>query len=115
MADAGQTRALIDNQLELMLKLLEEAELLTGNGTAPHLRGLLETAGVQTLDVSGVPTSSAQDIARVNLNSFRDASRLVRTGPAFAQPDGIVINPIDAYEIDEIPATLGGNLATCPS
>lgn len=114
LADAGQTRALIDNQLELMLKLLEEAELLTGNGTAPHLRGLLETAGVQTLDVSGVSTSNAQDIARVNLNSFRDASRLVRTGPAFAQPDGIVINPIDGSEIDEIQDTLGRYLGNGP-
>lgn len=114
LADAGQTRSLIDNQLTLMLNLLEETELLTGNGSAPHLRGLLHTAGVQTLDVSGVSTSTAQDIARVNLNAIRDAMRLVRTGPAFAQPTGVVINPIDASEIDEIQDTLGRYLGNGP-
>lgn len=114
LADAGQTRALIDNQLQLMLKLVEEDQLLNGNGSAPNLRGIFETAGVQTLDVSGVSTSSAQDIARVNLNAIRDAMRLVRTGPAFAQPDGVVVNPIDAAEIDEIQDTLGRYLGNGP-
>jgi HK97 family phage major capsid protein len=114
LADAGQTRALIDNQLNLMLKLEEEDQLLNGDGAAPNLRGLLHTVGVQTLNVSGASTSTAQDIARVNLNSVRDAARLVRTGPAFAQPDGVVVNPIDGAEIDEIQDLYGRYLGNGP-
>src|SRR4030095_14010757 len=53
LADAGQIRSLIDNQLTLMRQLEEEDQLLTGNGTSPNISGLLDRTGLQTLDLSG--------------------------------------------------------------
>lgn len=97
LADAGQTRSLIDNQLQLMLRLVEEDQLVNGNGTSPNLRGLLNQTGVQTLDVSGSPSANAL----LNLDTIRDAKRLVKTGPARADADGVIIHPTDAAIIDE--------------
>jgi len=97
LADAGQTRALIDNQLRLMLDLVEEDQLVNGNGTSPNLRGLLNTTGVQTLDYS----ANASTNALLNLDGFREAKRLVLTGAARARPDGVIVNPVDAAIIDE--------------
>lgn len=96
LMDAGQTRSLIDNQLQLMLRLVEEDQLVNGNGTSPNLRGLLATAGVQTLDISGAGASKFQ-----NFDALRDAIRLVQTGVARANPDYVVVNPVDAAIIDE--------------
>lgn len=96
LMDAGQTRSLIDNQLMLMLRIVEEDQLLNGNGTSPNLRGLLQTAGVQTLDISGAGAAKFQ-----NFDALRDAIRLIQTGIARANPDFIAINPIDAATIDE--------------
>lgn len=94
LADAGQTRALIDNQLRLMLALEEEDQLINGTGTSPDLRGLLNVAGIQTLDL----TAAAGD--RANLDGLRSARRLVATGAARAQADAVVLNPLDSEEFD---------------
>ena len=94
LADAGQTRSLIDNQLRLMLALEEEDQLMNGNGTSPNLRGLLNVSGVQTLDLS----SATSD--RANLDGLRTARRLVATGLSRAQADGVVMNPVDSEEFD---------------
>lgn len=94
LSDAGQTRSLIDNQIELMLRLEEEDQLLTGNGTSPNIRGLLNITGLQTLDL----TAATGD--RANLDGMRTAKRLVRTGAARAQADGVLVNPVDSEEFD---------------
>ncbi len=94
LADAGQVRSLIDNQLTLMLQLEEEDQLLNGDSTSPNISGLLDRTGLQTLDLS----ASTDD--RVNLDGLRTAKRLVRTGAARAQADGVVMNPIDSEEFD---------------
>lgn len=109
LADAGQTRSLIDNQLTLMLKLAEEDQLLNGNGTSPNLRGLLATSGVQTLVLTSVTQAPF-----INIDGLRDAIRLVRTGAAFAEPNGIVMNPIDAAKLDEAKDTLARYLGNGP-
>lgn len=94
LADAGQTRSLIDNQLRLMLDLEIEDQLMNGNGTAPNISGLLDRSGLQTLDLTG----SSSD--KGNLNGLRTAKRLVRTGPARAVADAVVMNPVDSEEFD---------------
>jgi HK97 family phage major capsid protein len=109
LADAGQTRSLIDNQLTLMLKLVEEDQLLNGNGTSPNLRGLLATSGVQTLVLTAVAAAPF-----INIDGIRDAIRLVRTGAAFAEPNGIVMNPIDAAKLDETKDTTARYLGQGP-
>lgn len=96
LMDAGQTRSLIDNQLNLMLKIVEEDQLVNGNGTSPNLRGILNTTGVQTLDISGAGAVKFQ-----NIDAIRDAIRLVMTGIARANPDFVVMNPVDVAILDE--------------
>lgn len=109
LADAGQTRSLIDNQLTLMLNLVKEDQELNGNGTSPNLRGILATTGVQTLNLTGVTQAPF-----VNIDGLRDSIRLVRTGAAFAQPNGILMNPIDAAKLDETKDTLARYLGNGP-
>lgn len=111
LADAGQTRSLIDNQLSLMLDLAEEDQLLNGNGSSPNIRGLLQTSGVQTLDLTGVAHGAG---THVNIDGIRDAIRLVKTGPAFATPDGIAMHPFDSAALDEAKDNQGRYLGQGP-
>lgn len=67
------------------LAFKEEAALLSGNGTSPNLRGLLNRVGVQT-EASADKTDNADAIFR--------AITKVGIGSIFAA-DGIVINPTD--------------------
>jgi HK97 family phage major capsid protein len=96
LADAGQTRSLIDNQLNLMLKIVEEDQLVSGNGTSPNLKGLLNVTGVQTLDISGASSAKFQ-----NIDAIRDAIKLIKTGTARADADAVVLHPTDAAILDE--------------
>jgi HK97 family phage major capsid protein len=93
LSDAGQTRSLIDNQLRLMLDLEIEDELLNGDGTSPNISGLLDRS-IQTLDLSAASGD------RANLDGIRTAKRLVRTGAARANADGVIVNPVDSEEFD---------------
>lgn len=98
LADAGQTRSLIDNQLQLMLKLVEDDQLINGSGVSPNLTGLKNVAGVQTLNVSASPSTSQF----LNVDTIREAKRLTKTGAARLDADGVILNPVDAAKIDEL-------------
>lgn len=94
LADAPQTRSLIDVQGRLMIQLAEEDQLMAGNGTAPNLRGLLNTTGVQTSDFSLVAGDNP------NFRAIRNAMRLVRTGASRLVADAVVVHPTDSMEYD---------------
>ena len=66
------------------LQLKEEAAILTGNGTAPNIKGLLNRSGIQTLG-QGTDT---------NPDRIFTAISNVQTVTGFAA-DGIIINPTD--------------------
>jgi HK97 family phage major capsid protein len=94
LADAGQTRSLIDNQGLIMLGLEEEDQLLNGNGTSPNLSGIYDQ-DIQTSNVTGL-TSNGEP----NIDGIRNAARLVRVGLSRLQADAIVMNPTDSMYLD---------------
>lgn len=49
LADAPAIRGVVDAQLMLGLDLALETEVISGNGTAPHLDGILTDSGIQAL------------------------------------------------------------------
>lgn len=94
LADAGQVRSLIDNQLRLMLDLEIDDQLMNGNGTSPNISGLLDRTGLQTLD------GHAHFASTANIDLIRTAKRLIKTGIARANADAVVVNPVDSEEFD---------------
>ncbi|UGL61818.1 major capsid protein [Microbacterium phage Franklin22] len=92
IADTDYLVSVINSQLVGRLMVVEEDQLLNGNGTAPNLRGLLNRVGIQTY------ATSATYSAEKGFDGIFHAITLVSTGTAQATADGIVINPAD-YEV----------------
>ena len=80
------------------LAMKEEAQLLSGNGTAPNLRGILSRSGVQTETQAASPDTEADAIFR--------AMTKVQTATGLSA-DGIVINPAD-YQALRLSKDLNG-------
>lgn len=87
-ADFPAMRDYIDNRLRYMVGLTEETQLLTGDGIAPNIKGILQTAGIQTQAKGADPTPDAVYKAIV----------LVQT-VGFFEPDGAVFHPLDWQDI----------------
>lgn len=86
--DAPMTRDLVNNRLTLMLRQTLDKQLLLGNGTAPNLTGLATVAGIQNQPKGTDPGPSA----------IHKAMTLIRT-VGFADPSGVIFNPIDWQNI----------------
>lgn len=105
-ADVPAMRSYVENRLRTFVIQREDGQLLNGDGVAPNLRGILNTAGIQTQakGADPVPDALFKAITKIGVNAFLDASgvvmhhndwqdiRLLRTA------DGIYIwgNPSDA-------------------
>lgn len=106
LEDEPRMRGIIDNRLPFMVRQRLDSQILVGNGTAPNLRGILNTVGIQTQAKGTDPTPDAVYKAMVNVqvtgqaqpnlavfhpNDWQDV-RLLRTA------DGLYIwgNPSDA-------------------
>lgn len=83
LADAGQLRTTIDQELLEGLQDRLELQILAGNGTAPNLRGILNTSGIQTQAKGADSNADAvyKAITKILVSNFT--------------PDGIVMNPND--------------------
>lgn len=82
LEDVDQIRTYLDNRLRLFVQQAEEAQLYSGSGTAPNLRGLVNRTGIQT---QARGTDSAPDAIYKAMNKIRIN--------AFLEPDGVVIHP----------------------
>lgn len=89
--DFPAMQSYIDGRLRFMVAAREEAQLLNGNGSAPNLRGILQTTGIQT-QAAGTLTSD-----NTVMDAILQAITKVRA-VGFYEPDGIVIHPTD-YQI----------------
>lgn len=89
--DAPQLAALIDVELRYGLALIEEAELLTGDGTGQHLEGM-------------IPQATAFDEAlladTVDYNMIDQVGiAILQASLTNVQPDGIIIHPADWWRM----------------
>lgn len=121
LEDLAFMASYIDERLLTGLRRREDAQFLNGNGTAPNLRGILQTSGIQNLDQTYFTGAAVADAGtnNENLNRIRRAIRVIQvTGQA--QPTFIVMNPVDAEKLDtastatEKAYLLGGPLAPLP-
>lgn len=85
--DAPTLRGYIDSRLAYMLALREEQQILSGNGIAPDLRGIINTTNVQT-------------------QGFTSTDVLITLGLAIGkienvdgEADGIAMNPTDYWQL----------------
>ncbi len=95
LADEPQLRSIIDNELMYGLRLLEDSQILNGDGVGENLLGVLQTPGIQTYSWSTglttpVPDTKADALRRAATLSFL----------AYYEPTGIVLHPNDWEDIE---------------
>ncbi len=84
LEDFSALQAVIENRLRYMVLRRLEAQVLAGNGTAPNLRGILNTSGIGSVAYDG-----GVELADLILDG------IVNTMLADGQATGIVMNPLD--------------------
>src|SRR5690606_18278277 len=82
LEDVGPVLAHLANRLSFRALQRLDGQLLVGNGTAPDLRGILQTVGIQTQAKGSLPTFDAIHYAMTNVRTI---------GRAF--PNGIALHP----------------------
>ena len=95
LADEPQLRSIIDNELMYGLRLLEDNQILNGNGSGENLRGVLQTSGIQTYDWSD---GAALPVKDTKADALRRAATLSYL--AYYEPSGIVMHPNDWEDIE---------------
>jgi len=102
LADEPQLRSIIDNELMYGLRLLEDSQILNGDGTGENLAGVLQTSGIQTYDWSDGATTPVAD---TKADAIRRAATL--SFLAYYEPTGVVLHPND-WEDMELSKDLNG-------
>jgi HK97 family phage major capsid protein len=95
LADEPQLRSIIDNELMYGLRLLEDNQILNGDGTGENLLGVLQTPGIQEYAWSDGATSPVAD---TKADALRRAATLAFL--AYYEPTGIVLHPNDWEDIE---------------
>ena len=94
LADLPRLANMIDTELLYDLRKLEEEEVLYGDGTGEHFRGILSDPGVQAARAEANDT--LLDIIRRAITDVRRAGY---------EPNAVVIDPIDWEEIELLKGT----------
>lgn len=98
LADVPQIRNLIDNRLTTMIQLVEETQLLTGNGSTPQLLGFLNKPSI---------LSTAKAAGEDNPDAILRAITNVDSVTGFANTSGIVMHPLNWLNIRLLRTTEG--------
>jgi HK97 family phage major capsid protein len=95
LSDEPQLRAIIDNELMYGLRLLEDNQILNGNGVGENLLGVLQTPNIQEYAWSdGV----SAPVADTKADAIRRAATL--SFLAYYEPSGVVLHPNDWEDIE---------------
>lgn len=89
LEDAPQLRDLIDGELRYGLSLVEEAQLLNGDGTGQNLNGMIPQATPFTAPIT---ISAANEIDNIGL-------AILQASLTNIPPDGIVLHPSDWWRM----------------
>ena len=95
LADEPQLRSIIDNELMYGLRLQEDAQILSGDGTGENLTGVLSTTGIQEYAWSDGATDPVPD---TKADAIRRAATLAFL--AYYEPTGVVLHPNDWEDIE---------------
>lgn len=87
LMDFASTASYFSSELTQAIIAAENTQLLSGNGTAPNLQGVLTTTGVLTRTQAAAP-ETAIDTLELALNDLR-------VGSSFTEATGFVMNPND--------------------
>jgi HK97 family phage major capsid protein len=102
LADEPQLQATINNELLYGLRLEEDKQILSGDGTGENLLGILNTPNIQSYtqaNTAGTPDETKADALR------RAATKAVL---AYYPPSGYVLHPYDWEDIELTKATGDG-------
>jgi HK97 family phage major capsid protein len=95
LADEPQLRSIIDNELLYGLRLQEDAQIITGDGTGENLTGINVASGIQTYNWSAGATTPVAD---TKADAIRRAATL--SFLAYYEPTGVVMHPNDWEDIE---------------
>lgn len=98
LEDAQQLEAYINGRLLYGLKLIEENQLLNGDGTGQNLSGLITNATTMDATVTLTASDTFIDVIRRGITQLQLNSNLA--------PDGIILNPRD-WETIQLTKTTG--------
>lgn len=105
LADIPMIQGYVNARGVLGVKIVEENELLSGSGTAPHLKGILSQTGLQTA-LTPVATANVPDSIFTMMTTLRST--------AFIEPSAIVIHPTDWMNLRLLKDANGQYLAGGP-
>lgn len=110
LADEPVLRDRIDTKLLYGLRLVEDAQILSGDGTGTNLRGILNTPGIQAYNhpqdspsfVLDTDAATAGNQTNYGTDKTVDGIRRAATLAylAFYQPNGVVVHPNDWEEME---------------
>lgn len=104
MDDAPQLQSIIDSELRFGLDYAEEREMLTGDGTGQHLRGLIPEAVAYSAPVT-IPSPTRLDMLRL---------AMLQASLAEYPATGIIIHPGDYLAITLLKNTAGDYIYANP-
>jgi HK97 family phage major capsid protein len=93
LADEPQLQSIIDTELLYGLRLVEDAQLLNGDGQGENILGILQTPGIQQYPGTPIPSPSPVQSTDTLVDAVRRAATRVML--AYYEPTGVVVHPFD--------------------
>lgn len=100
--DEPQLRSIIDTELLYGLRLVEDDQILNGDGDGENLLGIMRTPGIQQYPGPGLQFGQTGTPVKAN-DTYIDAVRRAATRVmlAYFSPTGVVVHPFD-WELMEL-------------